>query len=107
MHYPMRLNIATLGKSSAAEITRVRTLSSMAAFMSLQLVSSYSGNDAGHSEKTFKFPNCEKRCPHVVSLQIYFRFLISTLNFQVALDDLRMVYALYVLACESQDGSFG
>lgn len=40
MHYPMRLNIATLGKSSAAEIARVRTLPSMAAFMSLQLVSS-------------------------------------------------------------------
>ncbi len=47
MHYPMRLDIATLGKSSAAEITRVRTLSSVTTFMSLQEVSSYPGNDVG------------------------------------------------------------
>ena len=44
MHDPMRLNIATLGKSSAAEITRVWTLPGVTAFVSLQWVSSCSSN---------------------------------------------------------------
>ena len=40
MHYPMRLDIATLGKPSTAEVTGVRTLPSVTAFMGLQCVSS-------------------------------------------------------------------
>lgn len=36
MHYSMRLNVATLGKSSAAEIARVRTFPSVTTFMSLR-----------------------------------------------------------------------
>lgn len=39
-------------------------------------------------ERTFRFPNCEKRCPHDVSLQIYLAFLFSMLKLQVALNDL-------------------
>lgn len=44
MHYSMRLDIATLGESSAAEITRVRTLPGVTALMSLQCVSSCTSN---------------------------------------------------------------
>ena len=39
MHDPMRLDITTLGKLSAAEVTRVRTFPGVTAFMSLQCVS--------------------------------------------------------------------
>lgn len=44
MHYPMRLDIATLGESSAADITRVGTLPGVTALMSLQWVSSCTSN---------------------------------------------------------------
>ena len=40
MHYPVRLDVATLGKFSAAEITGIRTLPSVTAFVGLQWVSS-------------------------------------------------------------------
>ena len=35
MHYPVRLDIATLGKLSAAEITRIRALPRVTAFVGL------------------------------------------------------------------------
>lgn len=40
MHYPVRLDISTLGKLSTAEITGIRTLPCVTAFVGLQLVSS-------------------------------------------------------------------
>ena len=36
MHYPVRLDVATLGKFSAAEVTGIRTLPSVTAFVGLQ-----------------------------------------------------------------------
>ena len=87
MHYPMRLDVATLGKSSAADITRIRTLPGVTALMSLPWISSRSKILTFALRKTFRFPSCEKRCPQVVSLQVYFRLLVSMSDFQVGLDD--------------------
>ena len=36
MHYPVRLDVATLGELSTAEVTGVRTLPSVTAFVRLQ-----------------------------------------------------------------------
>lgn len=36
MHYPVRLDVATLGKFPAAEVTGIRTLPSVTAFVGLQ-----------------------------------------------------------------------
>ena len=106
MHYPMRLDIATLGKSSAAKITRVRSLPSVTAFMSLQRVSLYPSDDIGILQRPLGFLVAKS----VVHMSFLCRStpdsLLARLIFKWPWMALRMVYAQYVLAYESQGGSF-
>ena len=105
MHYPMRLDIATLGESSAAEITRVRTFSCVTTLMSLQWVSSCTSN-VRHTQIPLDFLVAKS----VVHTSLLCRSIADSLLVCLILKlrwmTLHMVYAQYVLACESQDESF-